>query len=809
MMKKVNAQTYQWGIGMGGSRADQLNDMTVDTQGNVYVIGNFQKELSLDASLIAQSLQSKGKDDVVVAKYDSLGRLVWAFPIGGSGKDIGNSISLDFAGNFYITGSFEGTVDFDPADETTKILDSQSGADAFLAKYDTSGHFMWGFQIGGQEGIGSGSQVKVHTDGSVFLSGYFGGPADFDPGSKELTLHPTGAFVARYDSKAALLWAFALSDNEGVLGIEDMALDFQGNVHLTGYIGGRIDFSNNTSPRYITAKGVSDIFVAKYDRNANFQWGFGVGDANGVANAQSIAVDKVGNVALTGFYFGKMDFDPGSATRNLSSNQSANIFLVEYTKTGQYLWAKSLGSDQEGDAGTDLVFDDAANLYVSGYFGGKMDADPGTAQNLFSSNRLADIFVIKFNPKGDHQWAFKVGGVDFDRSHAMALDTDRGLYLGGYFRQKISLNPTNTETTLISRGDRDMFFVKYQQAPPSTFYVESFVLYDADKDIPLQTIKDGDVIDINPFNTLNFSVLVNTVPPTVGSLEIILEGGFNRKQLENSGPYTLFGDNGTGNLSGSTFCPDSYSLFAQPYSLVFKGGSLGEGKGVSFRLQGGGLIDTLMLLNADTDLNIRPFVNNDTINLALTGANLSFRAATTCASGVFFEMRDSAGKVLISRSEQTAPFALLGDNPTGNYHPWTPTPGKYSLLVRSFINTGSTPVRGVNKVYNFTVIENLPEPEPVQDSLVSEITPVQKVYPNPSLDNKINLLFKPLPHENIVLQVANSYGEVVFQEKIQPGNDQLEYQLDLNKSGLAQGMYFVTVWLNGKAVQNYRIVKYN
>ena len=363
---QATAQEYEWNIRAGGILPDQINDIALDESGNVYLIGNFQGSLTIGSSPNDQSLSSNGKDDIILAKYDSLGNLTWAFSLGNTEKDLGNAIDLDGNGNLYVTGSFTGEVDFNPGlNEAT--LNAYSGSDAFLAKYDADGNYQWALLIGGEEGVGSGHDVKVHPDGDIVLAGQFGGLADFDPGADVENLHPTGAFLAKYDDDGDYGWAFNLSDHGGILSIEEIGVDFAGDIYITGSLAGRVDFGGTTSEEFLISKGITDIFLARYDQNGAYQWAFTVGTNDGVGIANSLALDNSGNIALTGFYLGEMDFDPSGATQELNSGSNTDIFIAKYTRLGEILWANSIGSSQ-GDGGTALALDDANNLYVSGFF---------------------------------------------------------------------------------------------------------------------------------------------------------------------------------------------------------------------------------------------------------------------------------------------------------------------------------------------------------------------------------------------------------------------------------------------------------
>ena len=99
---------------MGGASDDAGNSIAVDASGKVYITGIFQGTADFDPGPGVFKLTSAGNNDIFVNKLDASGNFVWAKSMGGPAYDHGNSLTVDAAGNVWSTGSFEGTVDFDP-----------------------------------------------------------------------------------------------------------------------------------------------------------------------------------------------------------------------------------------------------------------------------------------------------------------------------------------------------------------------------------------------------------------------------------------------------------------------------------------------------------------------------------------------------------------------------------------------------------------------------------------------------------------------------------------------------------------------
>src|SRR5688572_30408922 len=85
----------------------------------------------------------------ISVSYCQTPSLAWARSIGGTGDDFIQSIYTDASGNVYISGSFKGTVDFDPGTGVANLVATGTSSDAFFAKYDNSGNLLGAFRLSG------------------------------------------------------------------------------------------------------------------------------------------------------------------------------------------------------------------------------------------------------------------------------------------------------------------------------------------------------------------------------------------------------------------------------------------------------------------------------------------------------------------------------------------------------------------------------------------------------------------------------------------------------------------------------------
>jgi hypothetical protein len=387
----------------------------------------------------------------------------WAGGVGGTGgNDRGYSIAVDGSGNVYVTGYFENTADFDPGAGTTNLT-SAGGTDIFFAKYDANGALVWAHKIGAS-GVDEGRGIKVDASGNVYITGYFKGTADFDPGAGTTNLTSAGeadVFFAKYDTNGALVWA----KNVGGTGVDRgyaITLDASNNVYISGDFQVTADFDPGAGTANLTSAGTWDGFFAKYDANGDYVWAKSLRSLGAVA-LYSIVVDGSGNVYVSGNFQQVIDADPGAGTAFLSSAGSGDIFFGKYDSNGDRVWAHRIGSTGN-DTGAAITVDGSGNVYLTGDFiKSNVDFDPGAGTAILNSkNDSYDTFFAKYATDGTFTWVKQLqGGGSFNRGTSISLDGSGNIFLAGIFGGTTDFDPGAGTTNLTSGGLIDMFFAKY------------------------------------------------------------------------------------------------------------------------------------------------------------------------------------------------------------------------------------------------------------------------------------------------------------------------------------------------------------
>lgn len=450
-----------------------------DANGNTYVTGTFfGGDVDFDPSPAPGDtafLSSNGRD-IFLAKYDANGAYVYAFGIGGA-LDGGHGIALDQSGNVYITGLFQGTnIDFDPSANSALI--TANGTNAFLAKYDATGTYVYALSLGGNDNTASG--VAVDASGNAYITGGFSGTTDFDPSGATANLTPNGGsdiFLAKYSPSGAYISAVSMGGT-GNDGGASVAVDVNNNVYLTGSFRETADFDPSGSTLNLTSNGNIDAFLAKYDASGAILYAFNIG-GNGNDNGGDVTVDINGNAFITGdFRNANVDFDPSASTNSLSSNGGNDVFLAKYDALGNYVYAINPGGNGT-DFGTSVAVDGYGNAFIAGGFTGNTDFDPSANIASLVAASGTDVFLAKYDTLGNYLNAFSFGGASSGNDIGLDVSVDGigNVYLTGSYQGTVDFDPSAGNANRTSNGSADVFLAKYvdttfvNSAPLTSLYV--------------------------------------------------------------------------------------------------------------------------------------------------------------------------------------------------------------------------------------------------------------------------------------------------------------------------------------------------
>lgn len=315
--------THRWSFELGDAGPSGGLSVGFDQAGNLMAGGFFTGVVDFDPGPGERLLG--GGITGYVAKYDSSGALVWVAPGMGNGPigmDVGPS------GEVVVTGRFRGSLDFDPGPGVTTLTAASFLDDAFMAKLDSAGALVWARRIGAFPNE-SADDVAVAANGDAFITGFFSGTVDLDPGPG--TVLRTGArYLLKLSAAGDFVWVDVLD-----AGVQRLDLDASGNVVATGTFGGTADFDPGAGDTSLTARGDFDVPVASYSGvTGDLLWARAIGGP-GADGAAGIVVTPDGTIRLAGVDQAGSDFDPGPDVYDRPGFGLDDVFLVELDSLGR------------------------------------------------------------------------------------------------------------------------------------------------------------------------------------------------------------------------------------------------------------------------------------------------------------------------------------------------------------------------------------------------------------------------------------------------------------------------------------------
>jgi Concanavalin A-like lectin/glucanases superfamily/Beta-propeller repeat len=394
---------YLWAKRIGGTGSEYVFGVAVDSAGNLYVGGYFSGTVDFDPGSGVVSLVNPGLYyNPFVAKYSPAGSLVWARGLLGTGGGYLRGLVLDASANVVVSGTFTGTLDFDPG-TTVRNVASSNSFNLFLAKYSATGQYLWASNIDATGDIYFPS-LALDAAGNSYVTARFSGTLDANPASGVANVSggsaPHALFLGKYNSSGTYQWSRAVpfAANDDLAVGRGLTVSANGSIVVTGYFTSSADFGAQT----LTSFGDWDAFVAKYSATNVPIFAVQLG-GSGPETGSAVVTDAANDIYVVGGYYGDGDYDPspsGVATLahlgpGPNSAGSEDTFLVKLTAAGAYSWAHAVAS------GSDDHFKDVtlvgSKLFLNGFTHGNVDFDFGSGTTTVGQGSAAAKYSLSLS----------------------------------------------------------------------------------------------------------------------------------------------------------------------------------------------------------------------------------------------------------------------------------------------------------------------------------------------------------------------------------------------------------------------------
>jgi PKD repeat protein len=293
-----------WALRLGAESDDRAHAVAVDASGNVAVTGQVSNYVDFGDGTVTSTA---GSTDAFVALYASVdGHHLWSRRFSGNGGEAGYAIGVDPAGNVIVAGTFQGTVDFGGG-----VLTAAGGStdqDVFVAKYSPTGAHLWSRRFGNAATYDYASGLAVDGTGDVVLTGSFYGSIGFGGASLSSAGGWDGYLAKLRGTDGTQLWSKTLGGGGDDAGYA-VARDASGNVVAIGSFKGSANFGGGLR----TSAGGQDLFIVSFTPAGAYRWSQtkgGTGDDAGYG----VAIDPAGSAIVTGWFQGTVNFGGAALT---------------------------------------------------------------------------------------------------------------------------------------------------------------------------------------------------------------------------------------------------------------------------------------------------------------------------------------------------------------------------------------------------------------------------------------------------------------------------------------------------------------
>jgi cysteine-rich repeat protein len=385
--------------------------------GDIVVTGGFFADGSVDPGDTIvdpdgpspELLTSAGGSDVVVARFDTSCRVLWATRAGAAGNDTAFAVAPLADGGAAVAGSYAAEAVFGAGEvpgngnEGETTLPNTILGGGFVAIYNMDGTLRWVRRAGG---LGASDQnpegVAAYQNGDVVATGSFSGTGFFDPGLVISASLFQDAFVVRYAMSGTPRWVVRAVGGPKATGKRAAVLP-DGDVVVAGEFLGSVTFDpggNNTT--LINPSLTTDVFVARFrGGDGALVWAQRMGgDFEDVV--RGLGVFPGGRIVLVGGFNGSATFgrpgDPRQTVLSTSGGFDEDIYVAVLEPNGALVTAQQTGSVDGDERANSVAALPDGSAIVTGEFGSPAltFGAGGQQQTLTLVGGFRDFFLAKF-----------------------------------------------------------------------------------------------------------------------------------------------------------------------------------------------------------------------------------------------------------------------------------------------------------------------------------------------------------------------------------------------------------------------------
>ncbi|MBI1266151.1 MAG: T9SS type A sorting domain-containing protein [Cryomorphaceae bacterium] len=263
MAKYSPSGEYIWAWVNPNDGLSFIQDIEVDDDDNIVIVGSFSVSIDLDPFGTISTLLAQDAQDGYIAKYNSTGILVWSKGFHGEFNEICEGLELLTNGDILIVGNFDGDIDLDPS-AAEEIIPTNFSYNGFLVRLTSEGDYVNGDIL---EAGGDCRPKSAHSNASndIIVCGSFNGTFSPGPLANHINYGGRDLFVVKYSQSLDYVNSFVVGGWEDDF-ISNKSMAVSGDkVIITGNYDENFDFApENLDDPAPAPAGLTDLYLAQY-----------------------------------------------------------------------------------------------------------------------------------------------------------------------------------------------------------------------------------------------------------------------------------------------------------------------------------------------------------------------------------------------------------------------------------------------------------------------------------------------------------------------------------------------------------------
>ena len=347
-----------WATYFGGNNEERIYTMDIDTNENIIIAGNTTSTSGL-TTLGSQQQFIASFDDAFIAKFSSLGQLMWSTYFGGNNHELITHVKVDNQNKIYVTGHTNSSDLPCTANAERNTLNDYENA--FLGVYDQTGALLYNsYYLSGSSNVGE--SIAISENGTI----YFTGTSNDTTIISNINVHQNqnagnkDGFIIKLSSNYQTIWKTYFGGTQNDM-ISAMLIDSLENLYIVGSTKSNnlISTVNSFQANY---SNNWDGFCIKLDSSSSQVWGTYIGSSSIDELSSLVKIDS--SLWIVGFTDGNLPITDSSSTQMFNNGGMDNI-IIKLDLNGEKKWATYLGNNNDEFA-KDISVDKYNNVFIVG-----------------------------------------------------------------------------------------------------------------------------------------------------------------------------------------------------------------------------------------------------------------------------------------------------------------------------------------------------------------------------------------------------------------------------------------------------------